>query len=364
MKRRGRVDYRLLTLALVLTTFGLVMMYSASGIWADQRFGDPFHFIKRQLLWAALGLPLMLWLSHLDYNRYREWTWPVLGATVACLVAALFAPPIAGARRWIRLGPVGFQPAEFAKAAMLLFLADYLDRKRSKVDSPLQGAAVPWAVLGLLLALIGLEPDLGTPALMFLTAVLVLSIGGARSRYVLGAVGCAVPILAYELARYPYRRQRLLDFLQPWSNAQGSGYQMAQALLAVGSGGWLGRGLGASQIKLNYLPAPHTDFIFPIIAEELGLLGSLGVLVLFAWFFLRGMRAARGAPDLYGELLAAGISILLCVQAFFNIAMSIGLLPTKGVPLPFFSYGGTTLLVNLCMVGILLNISRQGKTVA
>ncbi|MBI3549906.1 MAG: putative lipid II flippase FtsW [Elusimicrobia bacterium] len=361
MKRRGQLDYQLLTLALVLTVFGLIMMYSASGIWADRHFHDPFHFIKRQILFAILGVPAMLALSRIDYNRLKEWIWPAFGLCVLTLVAVLFAAPVAGARRWIRLGTFGFQPAEFAKVVMVLFLADYLDRKRSKVDSPVHGAAIPWAVMGVLLALILVEPDLGTPFLMFLSASLILFIGGARSRYILGVVAASLPVLAYELLKYPYRRQRLMHFLQPSMDAQGAGYQVVQSLLAVGSGGWIGKGLGASTLKLMFLPAPHTDFIFPIVAEELGLAGSIAVLTLFALLFLRGMRIARAAPNLFGELLAAGLSIILCLQAFFNIAMSIGLLPTKGVALPFFSYGGSTLLVNLLMIGILLSISRQAK---
>jgi len=358
------MDYQLLTLTTVLILFGLVMVYSASGIWADQRYHDSLYFLKRQALWALLGLPAMILLAKTDYNRLRRLVWPLLALSVLALAAALFTRPVGGARRWIRFGWLGFQPAEAAKAAMILFLADYFDRKRSKVASPARGIVVPWAVLGLLLGLIALEPDLGTPALMFLVATAVMYIGGARLRYALAAVACAIPVLVYELLRYPYRRHRLANFLSPWSDPHGKGYQLVQSMLAVGSGGWFGRGLGSSQLKLMYLPTPHTDFIFPIIAEELGLVGSLAVLLLFAAVFLRGMRIAWSAPNLFGELMAAGISILICAQAYFNIAMSIGLLPTKGVPLPFFSAGGSSLLITLSEIGVLLSISRQAKVAA
>lgn len=356
------MDYSLLILTIILVLFGLVMMYSASGIYADQRYHNPFYFVRRQVLWLAIGIPCMLVLSRTDYNHLRRLNWPILIATVAGLAAALFSSPVAGARRWIRLGPVGFQPAEFAKLAMILFLADYLDRKNSKLDSPIHGLIAPWSILLTILGLIALEPDLGTPTLMGGVAILIFYIGGAKMRYLVGAVACAIPVLAYELLKYSYRRRRMLQFLHPWSNAQGAGYQLVQSMIAVGSGGWFGKGLGSSELKLMYLPAPHTDFIFPIVAEELGLAGSVTLLVLFSAFLIRGMQAARKAPNLFGILLASGITLMVALQAYFNIAMSIGLLPTKGVPLPFFSFGGSSLLTTLIGVGVLLNISKQGKT--
>lgn len=220
---------------------------------------------------------------------------------------------------------------------------------------------VPWGVVGAVLALIALEPDLGTPLLIAATAFLMLFLGGARPRHLGAAALAALPLLAYEMLKYPYRRQRLAQFLHPFQDAQGAGYQLSQSLMAVGSGGWLGRGLGESQLKLLYLPAPHTDFIFPVIAEELGLAGGLALLALFGWLLVRGMRIARNAPNLFGTLLAAGLTALLVLQAFFNVAMSIGLLPTKGVPLPFFSYGGSSMVVTLAAVGLLLSVSRRRR---
>lgn len=362
-RARGRrpLDYTLLGAVLLLVLGGLAMVYSASAILAEQSLGDSLYFIKRQVVWTCVGLAAMALFSRLDYNRLREWVGPALAVTVLGLVLALLSPPIANVRRWIRFGPIGLQPAEFAKLTSALFLAAYLDRRHSKADSPVKGLLVPGAVVLVLLGLIIRQPDLGTPSLMFAVAILVLFVGGARVQYILGALAAAVPVLVYELLRYPYRRARMMSFLSPFETAKGVGYQLSQALLAVGSGGWFGKGLGASQLKLNYLPTPHTDFIFPVVCEELGLFGALCLVGLYATVLLRGVRIARAAPNLFGTLLASGITFTICLQAFFNMAMAIGLLPTKGIPLPFISFGGSSMLAGLIGVGILLNISRQAK---
>lgn len=358
-RRRAPFDYLLLAAALTLLILGVVMVYSASVIWAEQNLGRPLYFFHRQLLWAVIGLASMTFFSRTDYNRLREYLFPVFAVTCLLLVAALFGSKIAGVRRWIRLGPIGLQPAEFAKLASVLFVASYLDRKHSKLASPIHGLMIPMGVVGVLLLLIGLEPDLGTPVLMFTVAGLTLFIAGANVRWLLGAIAAAVPVVAIELWRKPYRRARLLSFLTPFENIKGVGYQLSQALLAVGSGGWFGKGFGASQLKLMYLPTPHTDFIFPVVCEELGLLGALLILALFVTVLVRGVHVARRAPNLFGTLLACGLTFTIVLQAFFNMAMSLGLMPTKGIPLPFFSFGGSSLLVTLTMVGILLNISSQ-----
>ena len=361
-KRRGApIDYALFGAAMALMSIGVVMVYSASAIYAEKNIGSPLYFLQRQFFWAVVSIFAMGAMSRFDYNRLREYVLPIFAVTCATLVAALFFPPVAGARRWIRFGPVGLQPAEFAKLASVLFLAAYLDKKHSKLGSFLQGIVVPLAVVGVLLLLIGLEPDLGTPFLMFVVAILILFVAGARWRSIAGALALAVPVVAVELWRKPYRRARLLSFLTPFENIKGAGYQLSQSILAVGSGGWTGKGIGASKLKLMYLPKPHTDFIFPVICEELGLIGAAVVLGLFATILIRGIRIARAAPNLFGTLLAAGISFSIALQAFFNVAMSIGLLPTKGIPLPFISYGGSSLLSTMLGVGVLLNISRQTR---
>lgn len=360
---RGRpaLDVVLLGCVLALLFWGLIMVYSASAILAEQAYGSPYYFIKRQLLWAAIGLAAMWWFSRLDYNRLREWVGPALAVTVIGLVWALFSAPIAKTHRWIRVGPVGLQPAEFAKLSSVLFLAYYLDRKHSKAESAVWGLLVPIGVVGTLLTLIARQPDLGTPSLMFAVMLLVLFVGGAKVQYVAAAVLAALPVGVYELLRYPYRRARILSFLDPFANQQGVGYQLSQSLLAVGSGGWFGKGLGAGRLKLNYLPTPQTDFIFPVVCEELGLAGALAMLGLFVAVLIRGVRVARSAPNLFGTLLGCGITFTLCLQAFFNMAMAIGLLPTKGIPLPFISFGGSSLLASCIGAGVLLNISRQAE---
>ncbi|MBI3566240.1 MAG: putative lipid II flippase FtsW [Elusimicrobia bacterium] len=363
-RRRAPFDFILLAAALTLTVLGVVMVYSASVISAEQTMGKPLYFFERQLVWAAISLVAMGWFSRFDYNRLREFLAPIYGVTAAMLTAALFFRPIAGARRWIHLGPVGIQPAEFAKLTSVLFLASYLDRKHSKLGSPVHGLAIPLGVVGVLLVLIGKEPDLGTPSMMFAAALLVLFVAGAKMRWIGAAILAAVPVVVEELWRKPYRRARLMTFLHPFENIKGTGYQLAQAILAVGSGGWFGKGFGASQLKLMYLPKPYTDFIFPVICEELGLLGAFGVLALFATVLVRGVRIARQAPNLFGTLLACGITFTITLQAFFNVAMAIGLLPTKGIPLPFLSFGGSSLLSTLIGVGILLNVSRQAQEAA
>ncbi len=359
MKRRAPFDVPLISLTLALTALGLMTLYSSSAILADGESGDPFFYLKRQTAWAAAGFISMIFFSRFNVNRLREHIWPLLLLTIITLAAVLFSAPVAGAKRWIRFAGMGFQPAELAKLTVIIFTADYLDRKRSKLSSFTQGMIVPWTVIGLILVLIGLEPDLGTPALLFVVGMMLLFIGGTRPAHLAGTLVCAAPVLAFEIMRLPYRRERFMNFLHPFSDAQGVGYQLSQSLMAVGSGGWFGKGLGGSQLKLMYLPNPHTDFIFPVLCEELGILGATLVLGLFAALLLRGVRIARRAPDLYGTLLATGLTLMITLQAFFNIAMSIGLLPTKGLPLPFFSYGGSSMLVTLSAIGMLLNISRQ-----
>jgi len=363
-RRRASIDYALFGAAVALLVIGVVMVYSSSAIYAEKHLGRPLYFFQRQFVWAVISVFAMGAMSRFDYNRLREYIMPIFAITCATLIAALFFPSVAGAKRWIRLGPIGIQPAEFAKLTSILFLAAYLDKKHSKLGHFVQGIAIPLAVVGVLLILIGLEPDLGTPALIFTVSVLMLFIAGARTRSLIGALSLAVPIVAAELWRKPYRRARLLSFLHPFENIRGTGYQLSQSILAVGSGGWLGKGFGASKLKLMYLPTPHTDFIFPVVCEELGLVGAAVILGLYAAILVKGMRIARAAPNLFGTLLASGISISLALQAFFNIAMSIGLLPTKGIPLPFFSYGGSSLLSTMLGMGVLLNISRQTRAEA
>lgn len=352
------VDYSLLLTVMILICIGTVCLYSSSAIWADTYFKDPAYFLKRQIFWLGLGFMSMFGFSRLDYNYIREWTKPLLVFTCILLVAALFAPPVSGVRRWLRFGFMGIQPSEFAKLALLVYLADYLDRNNSAIVNSGKALIRPLIWTAVILGLIGLAPDLGTPILLFIIVMFVLYAAGARIRHLLACLAAVLPVITYDIIRYPYRIKRLFAFLSPWEDARDSGYQLVQSLMAIGSGGWLGTGLGSSKLKLMYIPAPHTDFIFPIICEELGLIGSLGILFLFLVLLMRGLHIAKGAGNLFGSLLALGITLSLAFQAFFNIAMSIGVIPTKGLPLPFFSYGGSSLFISMTGIGILLNISR------
>ena len=361
MRRKNPNDYALLALILVLLLGGLIMIFSASASVAEKKFGAPWFFFKRQLLWAVLGLGAMRFFSRLNYNRLKEWVWPVFFITAVTLGAVLLAPARENVHRWLPLGPFTLQPSEFAKYTAVLFLAYYLDRRQSQAASPVRGLVVPGVVVSVLLLLIAAEPDLGTPILIFSVTVLLLWLGGGRLLYLLGAGALAVPAVALEILRHPYRLARVVHYVSTLRGGSEASYQLEQAVLAVGSGGWLGKGIGASELKLGYLPTPHTDFIFPVICEELGLVGALALLGLFAAFLIRGLRVARSAPNLFGSLLAAGITLTICLQAFINACMSIGLLPTKGMPMPFISYGGSSLLVTLCAAGVLLNISRQSS---
>ncbi len=335
------------------------MVLSASAILAERRYGGSLFFFKRQLLWTAIGLGALWFFGRLNYNRLKEWVWPIFFLTATALVCALLAPAREKVHRWLPLGPFTLQPSEFAKFASILFLSYYLDRKHSKAPSLMRGLLVPAGVVSGLLLLIGLEPDLGTPILIFLVTLALIWIGGGRLRHILGAFACALPLLAYEIIKHPYRLTRLMHYIGMLRGTSEASYQLEQAVLAVGSGGWFGKGIGASQLKLMYLPTPHTDFIFPVVCEELGLLGALVLLGFFAALLVRGMRVAKSAPNLFGSLLAAGITLTICMQAFINACMSIGLLPTKGMPMPFISYGGSSLLFTLAASGVLLNVSRH-----
>jgi cell division protein FtsW len=360
-QKNSPLDFSLLSLVLILILFGLIMIYSASAIWAEQHLGQSFYFLKRQLFWAVFGIGAMGLISRFNYNQYREKIMPIFAITVIGLLWALLGHKVGGARRWIKIGPLGIEPSEFAKLSCVIILAYYLDKKRSRLRSPVAGLLIPAVLLSPIIFLISKEPDLGTPVLIFTVSLGLLFTAGVKLRHILAALSLSIPVIAYELIRFPYRRARMLNFLSPFHDAKNTGYQLAQSLIAVGRGGIFGQGLGASNIKLMYLPTPHTDFIFPVLCEELGLIGAAGLILLFVFFAIRGTQIAKNAPNLFGSLLAAGITWLVSLQAFFNMAMSVGLLPTKGIPIPFVSFGGSSLLASLIEVGILLNISRQKK---
>ncbi|MBI4168592.1 MAG: putative lipid II flippase FtsW [Acidobacteria bacterium] len=363
MARKLAFDKTLFGVGVGLTLFGLVMIYSASAVVAMERFGSPHHFLFKQACAAALGLCGMAVAMHVDYRHLLKRPAVYLGLLVSAvlLVAALVWDRTNQVHRWIAFGPVQVQPSEIAKLPIVLFLAYLMARKEETIDN-LAGTIVPCAVIvGQLAFLVYLQPDLGTAAIYVLLTIVILFLGGLRWRYLGVSAGAFVVALGLMILQAPYRVRRVLAFLNPEDDPQGAGFQMRQSILAVASGGIQGTSLGESRQKLFFLPEPHTDFIFSVIAEELGLLGAAAVIIAFGVLFWRGMVAAAGAPDRGGYYLGAGITCWLVLQAMMNIAVTLGLVPTKGIPLPFLSYGGSSLVVSLCALGVLLNISQHSS---
>lgn len=358
MAKKLAFDRLLLTTVLGLAGLGLVMVYSASAAQAAGRAVNPF--LLKQAIAALVGFALMLLAMHVDYRKLRE---PALiGALVACSLALLFlvllGPELNATRRWIFLAGVSFQPSELAKLALVVYLAYQIEKKQDRVNST--ELLVPaLLVTGLLAGLVVAEPDLGSAVLLVGTAVTMLFIAGLSWRFLAGFAALAAPAFYLLIVTVPYRRQRLLTFLDPERDPLGAGFQVLQSLIAVGSGGLFGLGPGESVQKLYFLPYPFSDFIYAIVAEELGLVGAMVVLAAFGVLLWRGVRAGLGAPDLFGRYLGWGITTVLVLQALINISVVIAIFPTKGIPLPFISYGGSSLVVALLLSGVLLNISQH-----
>jgi cell division protein FtsW len=354
------LDPWMLAAVLLLTGFGLVMVYSASAVTAEARVHDQFYYLKRQLVSAGVGMVLLLAFLKLGYRRLEGLAVPLLLAVVVALVLVL-VPGIGkvagGARRWIDLGFIRFQPAEAAKVVLVLYLARSLSRKRDRMKMFSIGFLPHVAVTGLLVALVLAEKDLGTAVILAVVLLVMLFAGGVKFGYLLGAVALAIPIGWKLVAGTPYRMQRITAFLDPWQHRDGIGFQIVESLLGIGNGGWLGQGLGEGKGKLFYLPAAHTDFIAAVIAEEVGLVGMSLLVLLFALLVWRGFRATALAPDPFGCYLALGLTTLIGAQALVNLSVVLGLLPTKGLTLPFVSYGGSSLMTMLAAAGILLSVS-------
>ncbi|MDD5686215.1 MAG: putative lipid II flippase FtsW [Elusimicrobia bacterium] len=344
----------------ILISIGIIMVYSASGIMADYKYGSSTMFFWKQLLWVCLGGISMLFFSYFDYNKLRSMVIPLLLFTFVLLVFVLiFGTTVGGAKRWLRFGPLGFQPSEVAKLTVIIFLAWYVDRRKSKMKNFKEGLLKPLLIVGVILILVFAERDIGVPLLIFSITIILLIIGGANLGHVFLMSIAGIPVIIYTVIKEPYRIRRITTFLNPWADPQGSGYQLVQSLLAMGSGGLRGIGLGESRVKMLFLPEPHTDFIFPIIGEELGLFGTIFVLFLFLILLYFGVKIALGAKDLFGSILAFGITIMVTFQSLINMSVSVGLLPTKGLPLPFISFGGSSILIMMTSIGILLNIGKQ-----
>jgi cell division protein FtsW len=362
MPRKLSPDVWLFGVVLALVFFGVVMVYSASAIVAADRFGDPFFFLKKQLFWAFLGGGLLWAALRLDYRRLERLVVPLLIVSIALLVLVLLPPfgqAINGTRRWFRIGPLSFQPVELAKFALVLYLASFLTRRAAALRSFWQGLFPILLVAGTMALLTFVQPDLGNSlALVVLTLVLAY-LAGAPFKHMAWVAAAALPLVALAVALKPYRWRRMVAFVNPWDDPQGSGFQIIQSFLALGSGGLTGRGLGGSKQKLFYLPEPYTDFIFAIVGEELGLIGAVCVIALFAVLIWRGLRVGLRAPDPFGSYLALGLTVMLATQTLVNLGVVMGALPTKGLPLPFVSFGGSALLMTMFSAGVLLNISQH-----
>lgn len=349
------------TITALLVFIGITMIYSSSGVYAMQVLGDKLYFLKRHLLFLVIGMGLTLGIMAFDYRDLRKWTKPLLAVVLVLLVLVLI-PGIGkasyGARRWFHLGPINFQPSELAKLAVLLYVADFLARKPTAIKSFRTGFLPILMVLGVICLLIVKQPDLGSAVLIFSVSIIVMFLAGARVRHIASLGLLALPGFYYLIVRVPYRWTRILTFLDPWQDSQGAGFQLTQSQIAFGSGGFWGLGLGKSVQKLLYLPAAHTDFILSIIGEELGFVGAFAVIFLFICLIWQGARIAKRTNDPFGYYLSCGIVAMIGLQAVVNVGVSMGALPTKGLPLPFISYGGSALVFNMLFIGLLLNISR------
>ena len=343
----------------ILLALGVVMVFSASSVYALRELGSSAYFLKRHLFYLAAGLVAMTLSMLIDYRLLARYAKPIMIFSVFSLLLVLVAGrEVYGAKRWFQFLGFSFQPSEFTKIAMIIYVADFLSRKREKIQSFFVGFLPVMMALGAVCLLILKQPDLGTTALIASVVFIMIFIAGARMWH-MGLVGLvSLPALFYLIAKTPYRLRRIQAFLDPWKDQQGAGFQLVQSQIALGSGGLLGVGLGKSVQKLYYLPAAHTDFILSIIGEELGLVGTVSVIVLFMLLIWQGARIAKRCEDPFGYFLALGIVAMIALQAIINIGVSIGAFPTKGLPLPFVSYGGSALVVQMICVGLLLNISR------
>lgn len=363
MNREIPYDRGLIMTVLALLGFGLIMVFSASTVVSAEMYGSQTSIFTRQLLFVVIGLVGLMVSMRFDYHFYEQgWViYPLLLVSLALLIYLLVAPESGGVQRWIRIGPVNFQPSEFAKLAVILFTAFYLVTRKEDFHSFKRGLLPYLVVVGAIVLLVLLEPDLGTAASIAFTAIVLLFLGGLRYRYLLGLFLAAIPALYFLVVRVPYRLDRWLAFLYPERDPYGIGYQIRQSLISVGSGGWSGLGYAQGKQKLSFLPEPHTDFIFAVVGEELGLLGCFTVVVLFGLFFWRAARISVRAESPFGTYLGLGIACMIILQALVNMSMVVSLLPTKGLPLPFVSVGGSSMIMTMTAVGILLNISSHAR---
>jgi cell division protein FtsW len=359
--RKLKSDKVLFTTTVLLVWVSVVMVYSASAVLAMEEYKQPYFFLYRQALWAALGLAVLSIAMRVDYRTYRNepFIWALLGMITLLLVAVFFSTPVNNAHRWLNVFGLGIQPSEFAKIGAVLFTALMLERRMHRIND-LSYALLPIGIVsGGLFALIVLEPDYGTAISLLCVVSAMIFAAGLHYRYILVAGLLAVPVLAWVMLSADYRIRRLMAFLDPWADPLGAGFQVIQSQIAVGTGGVSGRGLMGGVQKLFYLPEPHTDFIFAVIGEELGLIGATAIVICFGVIAWRGLGIAMRAEDAFGSFMAIGLTTMIAFQGLVNMSVVLGLLPTKGIPLPLVSNGGSSLLVSLLAIGMLLNISQH-----
>jgi len=363
MARKLESDKVLFGSVVVLVLFGALMVYSASAVMASARYGSSYYFLERQLLWALVGFAAMVTLMNFDYRRLRSplVVFPAVGFELLLLVGALVSGSSHNVHRWFHVGPVNFEPSELAKLVLVVFLAYFLDLRHNAVNDFAHTLAPMSLLTGLTVALVLKEPDLGTSLAILFVVAAMLYVAGLKLSYFGLALAASVPVFYFLVYRVPYQWSRIQAFLDPNKDPLGKGFQALQAKIAIATGGIGGVGLMEGKQKLFYLPEPHNDFIFAVIGEELGFLGAVMVVALFAVILWRGLRTAIRCPDGFGKLLAMGLTVMLVGQALVNMSVVLGLFPTKGIPLPFVSYGGSSLLMDLVAVGILLNVSQHAS---
>jgi cell division protein FtsW len=367
MAVKRKPDYLLILCPLFLLGLGLVMIFSSSAVIALERHGDPYFYLKRQAIAAAVGVIAMFLAMRVDYRNLKRYIYLIYISTAILLLAVLIpgvGSNIKGAQRWINLGVTTFQPSEFAKLALVIFFAGLLSKKdaENKLGDFVFGYLPNIVALTFIFTLIYMQRDMGTPLIIAAAAVSLFIVGGVRLTHLAGTALIAMPLLYAAIYTVEYRRRRMLSFLNPWDDASDTGYQIIQSFVALSNGGLWGTGLGAGKQKLFYLPEPHTDFIFSIIGEELGLIGAFVVLAFFLILAWRGVRAGMLAQDKFGALLALGITFTITIQALLNISVTTGVTPTKGLPLPFISQGGSALVMWMASAGLLANVAEKGRT--
>ncbi|TRZ50058.1 putative lipid II flippase FtsW [bacterium] len=362
MARNVRIN--IFSITVILICIGIVMIYSTSSIYAGERYQDSAFFLKRHIIFLLIGVVFTFLAMSIDYRTLRKFSRPLLLFSLFLLVLVLIpgiGREVSGARRWFRFKFLSFQPSELANLAVIVYIADFIARREKVIKTFLTGFLPPLAVLGSVALLILVQPDLGTVIALGAVVFIMLFVAGARVSHLLAIILASVPALYVLIFNVSYRRMRIMAFLNPWLDPKGSGFQIIQSQIALGSGGITGVGLGHSMQKLFYLPAAHTDFIFSIIGEELGLVGTLAVIALFIILILQGLKVVKNAPDKFGYFLALGLVSIISVKVIINIGVSCGLLPTKGLPLPFISYGGSSFIFDMVSMGILMNIASTGE---